>query len=564
MYNDAGPQKITLGKTMPRKIIVTSALIYANGPVHLGHMVEYIQTDIWHRFQKMLGNESYYICGNDAHGTPIMLRAEKENVSPETLINRVHTEHTQDFSKFLISFDNFYTTHSPENEQLASEIYRKLNACGDIQVRTINQLFDPQKNMFLPDRFIKGNCPRCHAAEQYGDSCESCGATYSPTELVNPRSVVSGATPIEKASEHYFFNLPKYQDFLQTWGSEGRLQPEIQNKLHEWFEAGLQPWDISRDTPYFGFEIPDAAGKYFYVWLDAPIGYMASFKNFSQKNPEISFDEFWQENSTTELHHFIGKDIAYFHALFWPAMLKGAHYRTPTKVHVHGFLTVNGQKMSKSRGTFIQAKTYLEHLAPEYLRYYFASKLNSHLEDIDLNWTDFRLRINADLVGKYINIASRCAGFISKKFTGRLSATLANSPLFEEFANHAAKLAELYEQGNYAQALRTIMLLADKANAYIAESAPWTLAKDDTKLNDVQAICSTGINLFRQLTIYLKPVLPEVARNVEAFLNITPLIWQDAQQPLLEHSINTFVPLMQRIEETQVEALEASAKNEHF
>lgn len=547
-----------------RKILTTSALIYANGPLHLGHLVEYIQTDIWHRFQKLRGHEAYYICGNDAHGTPIMLRAEKEGITPEELINRIHSEHKQDFTDFLVEFDSFTTTHSEHNRQLAAEIYQRLAANGDISRKVIRQFYDPEREMFLPDRFIKGECPHCSTPDQYGDNCEACGATYSPTDLINPISVITGATPVERDSEHFFFELPKYADFLKQWANSGHLQSEICNKLDEWFSTGLQNWDISRDAPYFGFEIPGEPGKYFYVWMDAPIGYMASFKHFCEQHPAINFNEFWQADSNTELHHFIGKDIMYFHALFWPAMLHGANMRTPTAIHTHGFLTVDGKKMSKSRGTFIKGRTFLNHMNPESLRYYYAAKLADNAEDIDLSFTDFRLRVNSDLIGKYVNIASRTAGFVVKKFDGMLSNELCEPDLWQHFVNEGESIAERYEQRQFSQAMRSIMSLADKANQYIAEKEPWALAKEENKLPEVQNICTLSINLFRLLTIYLKPVLPEIANNVESFLNIEPLTWADCTSPLLAHKINKFKPLMQRIEEEQIEALQQAAKNDVY
>ena len=549
---------------MSRKILVTSALTYANGPIHLGHMLEYIQTDIWHRFQKLMGNQSWYVGGDDAHGTAIMLRAEKENITPETLITRVINEHKTDLADFLISLDNYYTTHSAENRELASDIYLKLQARGDISVKIIKQAFDTEKQLFLPDRFIKGECPRCQSADQYGDNCEVCGATYSPTELINPRSVLSDTKPITKESEHYFFQLPHYAEFLQQWGRLGTLKTRICNKLDEWFTAGLQDWDISRDAPYFGFEIPNAPGKYFYVWLDAPIGYIASFKNLCTQRDDLNFTEFWQQESKTELHHFIGKDIIYFHALFWPAILKSADYRLPTKIHTHGFLTVNGQKMSKSRGTFIKAHTFSQHLAPEYLRYYFATKLDDNLEDIDLNWEDFRLRINSDLIGKYINIASRCAGFITKKFASLLSDEIDDLNLLKKFQDKGDVIFDYYQECHFSSAMREIMQLADQANQYIAQQAPWTLAKNESQLPKVQAICTMGINLFRLLTLYLKPVLPELAKRVEIFLNIEPLSATDYKKTLLNHKINKFKPLLQRIEAEQITALQTAAQNESY
>jgi methionyl-tRNA synthetase len=545
-----------------RNILVTSALIYANGPLHMGHLVEYIQTDIWARFQKMRGHNCYYICGNDAHGAPIMLRAEREGITPEALIERIHAEHQRDFAEFHIEFDHFGTTHCEANRELAGEVYAKLNARGDISRKTISQFFDPERKMFLSDRFIKGTCPKCSAAEQYGDNCEKCGTTYAATDLIEPYSVLSGATPVEKDSEHFFFDLPNYETFLKTWSESGHLKPAVTNKLNEWFEAGLQSWDISRDAPYFGFQIPGETNKYFYVWLDAPIGYMAGFKEFCATQPDLNFDDFWQADSQAELHHFIGKDIMYFHTLFWPAMLHGAGYRTPTAVHTHGFLTVGGTKMSKSRGTFIRGRTYLDHLNPEYLRYYYAAKLGDNAEDIDLNFEDFRLRINSDLVGKYINLASRTAGFIYKKFDAMLSPELSESELWQHFSDHAEVIAKEYENRDYSKAMREIMRLADKANQYVAEKEPWALAKDEAKLPEVQLICTLSLNLFRLLTIYLKPVLPKLAADVEAFLNIAPLTWQDSQQPLLDHKINKFKPLLQRIEEDKVDALQEAAKND--
>ena len=546
----------------PRKIMITSALPYANGATHLGHMVEFVQTDIWYRFQKLRGHQALYICGDDAHGSAIMLRAEKEGITSEALVKRVHAERLQDFSGFYVEFDSYYTTHSEENRILSCEMYKKLRDRGDILKKTIDQAYDPEKNIFLPDRFIKGDCPRCGAGDQYGDNCEVCGATYTPTELKNPRSVISGATPIQKASEHYFFELPKYETFLRAWSRGGNVSDAVANKLDEWFTSGLHNWDISRDAPYFGFEIPDAPNKYFYVWLDAPIGYMASFKHLCEQRKDLNFDEFWKADSTTELHHFIGKDIMYFHTLFWPAMLHGANYRLPTAVHTHGFLTVNGQKMSKSRGTFIKASTYLEHLNPEWLRYYYATKLNDSVEDMDLNFEDFRLKVNSDLVGKYVNIASRCAGFITKKFDGLLSDHLPEPELLKEFQDKADIIADFYETRDYNRAMREIMLLADRANQYVAEKAPWTLSKDETKAHEVQLICSQAINLFRILTIYLQPVLPRLAHEVEKFLGVSSFQWNDYKRPLLAHCINTFVPLMQRIEETQILALQEASKED--
>jgi methionyl-tRNA synthetase len=540
---------------MPRKILVTSALPYANGSIHLGHLVEYIQTDIWVRFQKMRGHECHYVCADDTHGTPIMLRAEKEGITPEALIERVHGEHSADFRDFLVEFDNYYSTNSEENRELASSIYQSLKANGKIAVRTIEQYYDPAKQMFLPDRFIKGECPKCHAKDQYGDSCEVCGATYSPTELINPFSAVSGAVPVRKETEHYFFKLSECEGFLKDWTRSGTLQEEAANKMGEWFASGLSDWDISRDAPYFGFEIPDAPGKYFYVWLDAPIGYMASFKNLCVKNG-LDFDEYWKKDSTAELYHFIGKDILYFHALFWPATLEYSGYRTPTNVFAHGFLTVNGEKMSKSRGTFITARSYLEHVKnPEYLRYYYAAKLNGSMEDIDLNLEDFVARVNSDLVGKYVNIASRCAGFITKRFGGKLDATGA-IPALGDMHEKAAVIAKYYENRDYAKALREIMALADDANAFVAAHAPWELAKQSGKEEELHFICSKALEMFRLLTLFLKPVLPKLAEAVEAFLNISPLTWTHVETPLAAgHAINAYQHLATRLDPKQIEAM---------
>ena len=534
-----------------RKILVTSALPYANGPIHLGHMVEYIQTDIWVRFQKQRGHECIYVCADDAHGTPIMLKADQMGISPQALIDKVSQEHQRDFSGFMVNFDNYHSTHSDENRYFSSLIYERLRDAGHIARRTITQAYDPEKNMFLPDRFIKGECPKCGAADQYGDSCEACGATYSPTELKNAYSAVSGARPIEKESEHFFFKLADFEPFLQNWVDK-HVQVQMKHKLNEWFEAGLQQWDISRDAPYWGFEIPGEENKYFYVWLDAPVGYMASFKHWCDKTGN-DFDHFWSPDSTAELYHFIGKDIAYFHTLFWPAMLHGSNFRTPSGVFCHGFLTVNGQKMSKSRGTFIMAETYLKHLRPEYLRYYFAAKLGSGIDDIDLNLEDFRLKVNADLVNKVVNIASRCAGFIQKKFDGQLDSSLVEANLYQEAVAAGESIADAYEKREYGRAMREIMHIADKANQYIDTAEPWVLAKQEGREAEVQACCTLGINLFRVIVSYLAPVLPQVAQEAAEFLNIQDLNWQAIEQPLLNHRINKFKPLMQRVEPEVIE-----------
>ncbi|HET8708377.1 MAG TPA: methionine--tRNA ligase, partial [Pseudomonadales bacterium] len=543
-----------------RKILVTSALPYANGSIHLGHMLEYIQTDIWVRFQKMRGHQCIYVCADDAHGTAIMLKAEQLGRTPEEQIADVHREHSTDFANFLVGFDNYYSTHSEENRVYSNLIYLRNRDKGHIETKSISQFYDPEKNLFLADRFIKGTCPRCNAADQYGDNCEVCGATYSPAELKNPYSAISGATPIMKDSVHYFFKLPDFESMLRQWTRSGRLQEEVANKLDEWFGQGLQNWDISRDAPYFGFEIPDAPGKYFYVWLDAPIGYMASFKNYCERTPGVEFDDFWRKDSDAEVYHFIGKDIVYFHSLFWPAMLEGADFRTPTAIFAHGFVTVNGQKMSKSRGTFIKASTYLNYLNPEYLRYYFAAKLSNRVEDLDLNLEDFQLRVNSDLVGKVVNIASRCAGFISKKFDGMLSAHSAEPELVNHFIAQAETIAQHYEQREFGRAVREIMALADKANQYIDEKKPWALAKEAGKDAEVQAVCSVGLNLFRLLMLYLKPVLPAMAAEAETFLNIPALTWDAAGNVLVSHKINTFKPLMQRVEKEKIDAMIEASK----
>ncbi|MHB1332101.1 MAG: methionine--tRNA ligase [Sulfuriferula sp.] len=540
---------------MTRKILVTSALPYANGAIHLGHLVEYIQTDIWVRFQKMHGHECYYVCADDTHGTPIMLRAEKEGITPEQLIARVHDEHLRDFTGFHVGFDSYHSTNSEENRELSSTVYLKLREAGLIEKKTIEQYYDPVREMFLPDRFIKGECPKCGAQDQYGDGCEVCGATYSPTDLANPVSAVSGSTPVRRESEHHFFRLGACEAFLREWTRSGALQQEAANKLDEWFTAGLQNWDISRDAPYFGFEIPDAPGKYFYVWLDAPIGYMASFKKLAAAK-NLDFNAWWEKDSGTELYHFIGKDILYFHALFWPAMLKNAGYRTPSGVFAHGFLTVNGAKMSKSRGTFITAESYLSSgMNPEWLRYYYAAKINGSMEDLDLNLTDFIARVNSDLVGKYVNIASRTAGFIAKRFDGKLASSLPAHELLNEVQRADTLIGECYETRDYSKALREIMRLTDLANQYVNDNKPWELAKQEGSELLLHEVCSVSINLFRLLTLYLKPVLPKLASEVEAFLNIAALTWADAATLLTGHRINSYQHLMTRIEQKQIDAL---------
>jgi len=542
-----------------RRILVTSALPYANGEIHLGHLLEYIQTDIWVRFQKMQGNECHYVCADDAHGTPIMLKADEMGVDPEELIAGVSERHQADFSDFNVNFSQFHSTHSEENRHYSELIYSRLKDSGFIKTRVISQAYDPEKEMFLPDRFIKGECPKCGADDQYGDNCEVCGATYSTTELKNARSVVSGAVPIEKESEHYFFDLPQFEKQLKDWTNAGHLQDEVSNKLAEWFEQGLQQWDISRDKPYFGFQIPGTEDKYFYVWLDAPIGYMASFKKLCD-NSDLEFDDFFAKGSDTELYHFIGKDIVYFHALFWPATLMGSNFRTPNAIFAHGFLSVNGQKMSKSRGTFIQARTYLETLNPECLRYYYAYKLSSKIDDIDLNLEDFKQRVNSDIVGKVVNIASRSASFVVKKYDKELSAACIEQELYNEFVATGPEIAAHYEARNFGHAMRSIMKLADKANQYIDEKKPWQLAKEEGKAQEVHEVTSLAINLFRVLMTYLKPVLPEMAKSSEEFLNIDSLNWEDIKSPLTSHHINKFKPLMTRIEDEQLEAMIESSK----
>ncbi|WP_028766893.1 methionine--tRNA ligase [Shewanella fidelis] len=543
-----------------RKILVTSALPYANGPIHLGHMLEYIQTDIWSRFQKLRGHECHYICADDAHGTPIMLKAQQLGITPEEMIAQVQKEHEQDFADFNIQFDNFHSTHSEENRQLASDIYVKLRDSGYIKTKTISQLFDPEKSMFLPDRFVKGTCPRCKSEDQYGDNCDNCGATYSTTDLINPKSAVSGATPVMKDTEHFFFDLPAFEGMLKEWINSGSLQQEMANKLGEWFEQGLQQWDISRDAPYFGFEIPDAPGKFFYVWLDAPIGYMGSFKNLCDKRDDLNFDDYWSKDSTAEVYHFIGKDIVYFHSLFWPAMLDGAGLRKPTSVYAHGYVTVNGAKMSKSKGTFIKARTYLDNLDPEYLRYYYAAKLSSRIDDLDLNLEDFAQRVNSDLVGKLVNLASRTAGFISKRFDGKL-AKITDTSLTDSFLAKQDTIANFYETREYGKAMREVMTLADIANAYVADSAPWQLIKEDDKQEQAHQVCSNALNLFRILVTYLKPVLPKLAQDVEAFLQME-LKWDNLDTDLAGHEIAKFKALMQRVEMKSIEAIiEASTEN---
>ncbi|WFM73001.1 methionine--tRNA ligase [Halomonas sp. CKK8] len=544
-----------------RKILITSALPYANGAIHLGHLLEYIQTDIWVRFQKSRGHECHYVCADDAHGTAIMLRAEQEGITSEALIERVSRDHQTDFSRFGVAFDNYHSTHSPENRHFSELIYTRLRDKGHIATRDIEQMFDPVKGLFLADRFIKGTCPKCKAEDQYGDNCEACGATYTPAELIDPVSAISGAAPEVRSSTHYFFKLPDFADFLKAWIDDDHVQPQIRNKLMEWFESGFNEWDISRDAPYFGFEIPDAPGKYFYVWLDAPIGYLASFKNLCDRRG-MDFDAYWAPDSDAEVYHFIGKDIVYFHALFWPAMLHGADFRTPTAVNCHGFVTVNGAKMSKSRGTFIKAATYADHLNPEYLRYYFAAKLTSRVDDLDLNLEDFAARVNSDLVGKVVNIASRCAGFVKKLGGNRLAGHCSEPEMVARFIAAGDAIAEEFEAREFGRAMRRVMELADEANTYIAEAEPWVLAKQPDREQEVLEICSVGINLFRQLMVYLAPVVPAMAEQAQAFLGLDTLDWHSRHTLLVDHEIAKFKPLMTRVERDKIDAMMAASKED--
>lgn len=545
-----------------KKILVTNALPYANGPIHMGHLLGYIQADIWVRSMKSLGHDVTYVCADDAHGTAIMLKAQANGVTPEQQIATVKVEHERDFAGFLINFDNYHSTHSPENEHFSTLIYNRLYEKGHITTGDVEQLFDTEKGLFLSDRFVKGECPHCQAKDQYGDNCEVCSKTYNATELKNPYSTLSGSTPVLKTSEHFFFKLPDFQDFLQSWTrQDGRLQTSIANKLQEWFDDGLANWDISRDAPYFGFKIPNTENKYFYVWLDAPVGYMASFKNLCDKNG-LNFDEYWQKDSETELYHFIGKDIVYFHALFWPAMLEGAGFRTPTTVSTHGFITVNGAKMSKSRGTFIKAETYLQHLNPEYLRYYFASKLSTSIEDINLDLNDFLQKVNTDLVGKVVNIASRCAGFIHKRFNGKLSDTISETDLLNEVIKIGDDIATAYESREFSKAMRQIMTCADLVNAYIDDKKPWALAKQEGQEQDLHNVCTVALSVFHKIMIYLAPVLPKMTEQAQEFLNVESLTFADKNQTLTGHTLNTFTPLMQRVEQANIDAMINASKED--
>ncbi|NVK20899.1 MAG: methionine--tRNA ligase [Kangiellaceae bacterium] len=545
-----------------RNILITSALPYANGSIHIGHLLEHIQTDIWARFQRARGHNCISVCADDTHGTPVMLRAQKLGKTPEEFIAESKAEHEQDLVNCLVEYDNYHSTHSPESKELTQAIYLKLKENGYISSKTINQLYDPEKEMFLPDRFVKGTCPKCDSEDQYGDNCDNCGATYDPTELKNPKSAVSGATPIMKESEHFFFDLKNFEQFLRKWLSEdNHVQSEVQNKMNEWLDD-LRQWDISRDAPYFGWEIPGEKGKYFYVWLDAPIGYMASFKNLCDRTDGLNFDDFWAKDSSAEVYHNIGKDIIYFHTLFWPSVLEGSGYRTPTAVWAHGFLTVNGQKMSKSKGTFIKAGTYLKHLNPEYLRYYFAAKLSSKIDDFDLNLEDFAQRVNSDLVGKLVNIASRCSGFITKQFDSKLSSQVIEPELLQEFTDASEAIAKLYETREFGKAMKMIMALADKANAYIAEKEPWKLAKNDDTKQLAHDVCSLGINMFKVLVTYLAPVLPSLAEKVREFLQLETMNWNSAQAILVNYEINKFKPMMQRIDMKDIETMIEESKED--
>jgi len=544
---------------MSRRILVTSALPNANGAIHIGHLLEHIQTDIWVRYQRLCGHKVVYVCADDTHGTATMLKAEEEGTTPEILIERIRQEHIADFRRFYVEHDNFHSTHSEENRVLSELIYERLHKRGLIFTTKVEQLFDAERNMFLADRFVKGECPRCGADDQYGDNCEVCGATYDATDLLNPRSLISGTAPQLRESEHYFFDLPQYSDMLKDWTTSGTIAPQVANKLREWLDSGLKAWDISRDAPYFGFLIPGTTDKYFYVWMDAPIGYMASLQNYIDKHNEVTFDEFWAPQNESEVHHFIGKDIINFHALFWPAVLDGAGFRKPTRIHTHGFITVDGRKMSKSRGTSIDAATYLDFLEPEYLRYYYATKLNGTVDDADINFDDFVQRVNSDLVGKVVNIASRCAGFITKQFDGKLAAALDDEELWSRFMQAQDAIGEWYEAGDTSKAMREICALADLANQYIAQNPPWVLIKEEDKRDRAQSVCSMGINLFRVLMIFLKPVLPKLAADSEAFLRVKPLIWSDVPTPLLNHEIAKYEPLFTRLERKTIDKLVAAS-----
>jgi len=543
-----------------RNIFVSSALPYANGSIHMGHLVEYLQSDIWARFQKQRGHNCTYVCAADAHGTPIMIKARQEGTTPEELIERVSAEQHEDLKAFDVAFDNFHTTHSDENEQITCQMYIALREAGYIYTKTIEQAYDDTEKMFLPDRFVRGTCPRCKSEDQYGDACEICGATYTPADLIDPVSVLSETRPIWKESEHYFFRLSEFGEKLRAWMKTADLHQNITSKLEEWFDAGLKDWDISRDAPYFGFKIPGTEDKYFYVWLDAPIGYLASFLQLCNRRDDLDFDAYWKAGSDMEVYHFIGKDIVYFHTLFWPAVLEGSGFRQPTSVFAHGFLTVNGRKMSKSRGTFIKARTYLDNLNPNYLRYYYAAKLGPSMDDIDMNLDDFVARVNSDMIGKLVNIASRCAGFITKRFDGQLSGSLEDPELFAEFSSASDRIAEHFEAREYSKAMREVMALADKANQYIEQKKPWAMIKDESQSAGAQHVCTQGLNMFRTLMVYLTPVLPDIAGQVQKLFNEGPWNWQAASVPQLDHTISTYEPLLTRIEEKQVKRMVEQSK----
>ena len=543
-----------------RKIMVSSALPYANGSIHMGHLVEYIQSDIWARFQKLRGHECTYVCAADAHGTATMIKAREEGIAPEALVNRIAEEQHADLRAFDVEFDNFHTTHSPENEELVTRMYETMRAAGHIYTQTIEQAYDEQEKMFLPDRFVRGTCPRCESADQYGDACEVCGATYTPRDLINPVSALSSTPPVWRESEHYFFRLSAFHDQLREWMAAANLHPNITSKLEEWFEAGLKDWDISRDAPYFGFQIPDADEKYFYVWVDAPVGYLASFLNYCRTHGAPDFDDYWSASAAAETYHFIGKDIVYFHTLFWPAVLAASGMRTPTSVFAHGFLTIDGKKMSKARGTFINASTYRKHLNPSCLRYYYAAKLGPGMDDIDLNLEDFVARVNADLVGKLVNIASRCAGFLTKRFDGSLASSLEDEGLFHEFSSQAGQIAQFYENREYSKAMRQVMALADSANRYIEEKKPWVMSKDSERADEVQAVCTQGLNLFRSLMIFLTPVVPALAKKVQVLFGETEWTWAASSQPLLRTKIRPYEPLLTRVEQAQVQHMVEDSK----
>lgn len=542
-----------------RRILVTAALPYSNGSIHLGHLLEQIQTDIWVRYQKLYGNECYYVCADDAHGTATMLSAEEAGVSTEDWISRLREEHIRDLQAFGVEHENYYSTHSPENEKLTQEIYLKLFENGAIFTDEVSQLYDASKELFLADRYVRGKCPRCGAEDQPGDNCDMCGATYAATDLIEPRSVLSDSQPVLKSSTHYFFDLAQFASFLSEWTTSGTVREDVSNKLKEWLESGLKPWDISRDAPYFGFQIPETSNKYFYVWLDAPIGYMASFRNWCDQSG-VAFDDYWKPGNDTEVHHFIGKDIVNFHALFWPAVLKCSGFRTPTRIHVHGYITVDGEKMSKSKGTFIKAETYSEFLDPETLRYYYAARLTPTINDIDFSFADFLARVNSDLVGKLVNIPSRCANFLARGFDSQLSTELSEPSLFEEFAASKASIEQLYELGDTAQVVRAVMSLADKANQYIASNPPWELAKQEGKEQELQNTCTLAINLFRTLCVYLKPIVPKLVERSEQFLNSEPLTWNDVDKPLLDHRVGKFKRLMNRIDQKRIDKLIEASK----